>query len=312
LLYDGGTQDDLAMGPRNRILAYLAKVRPDLRAIDHVILSHPHKDHLELLPDVFDKYEVRNVWESGRVNPTGGYCKFLTKVVAEPGVRYHDAIASNAVRNVTFPADVCGGSTIRVIQSTQMPETPVRLGQGAQMRFLYRDARPYSDPNGNSVVVRVDLGNRRILLAGDAEGGDRTCLDTPRGCPATPPRPNSIEGQLLDRSRGDLRADVLIVGHHGSVTSSRIPFLDAVQATTFVISSGPHAYQQNVLPDPEVVTELRSRGRLFQTNEDDVACGSNPAKIGPDADNRPGGCKNVLIGIAPGGVINADYAELSD
>jgi len=52
LLYDGGSNDDTARGNQNRILAYLKSVRPDLTTLDHVILSHPHKDHVELLPDV--------------------------------------------------------------------------------------------------------------------------------------------------------------------------------------------------------------------------------------------------------------------
>ena len=77
MLYDGGSQDDLATKEDNRILAYIKFVRPDVTTIDHLILSHPHKDHLELLPDVFDAYVVKNVWDSGAVNKTRGYCRFL-------------------------------------------------------------------------------------------------------------------------------------------------------------------------------------------------------------------------------------------
>lgn len=52
LLYDAGSQDDLHDGDENRVLAYIHAVRPDLRRLDHVILSHPHKDHVQLMPDV--------------------------------------------------------------------------------------------------------------------------------------------------------------------------------------------------------------------------------------------------------------------
>jgi beta-lactamase superfamily II metal-dependent hydrolase len=304
LLYDGGSQDDLASGSGNRILAYLAKVRPDLRAIDHLVLSHPHKDHLELLPDVFDRYQIRNVWESGRVNETNGYCRFLKKVEAEPGVLYHDAIASNAVRTVSFTGSNCSGS-VRVAEAAQMEAAPVRLGAGAQMAMLYRDAKRYADPNGNSVVVRVDLGSRRILLAGDAEGGERQL-------PATAPAVKSIEAQLLACCRADLKADVLVVGHHGSLTSSRSVFLDAVQASMFAISSGPFPYQTRVLPDSEIVAELKGRGRLLETDLDDDQCAANPAKIGPDADESPGGCKNILISVGANGSLLAGYFEAAD
>lgn len=173
------------------------------------------------------------------------------------------------------------------------------------MTFLYRDARPHADPNGNSVVVRVDLGSRRILLAGDAEASDdRETLDVA-------PKPNSIERWLLTNRPTDLRADVLIVGHHGSETSSRLEFLDAIHASYFVISSGPFPYKSVVLPDDSVVEVLENKGTLFQTNKDDLACKTDPAKIGPDNDNRPGGCKNVLIAIN-GAAINADYFEPAD
>jgi beta-lactamase superfamily II metal-dependent hydrolase len=42
LIYDGGSNDDLARAPNNRMLAYLKLVMPTLQVIDHLILSHDH------------------------------------------------------------------------------------------------------------------------------------------------------------------------------------------------------------------------------------------------------------------------------
>jgi competence protein ComEC len=232
LLYDAGSQDDLSMGAENRVVSYIHAVAPDLTRIDHLILSHPHKDHLELLPDVFDAFEIKNVWDSGRVNRTNGYCHFLRKVTEEPGVVYHDAIASNGSRSVTFSGNGCNG-TISVTQGPMMTTSPVPLGVGAAMTLLHRDAANHSDPNGNSVVTRLDLGSRKVLLAGDAEAGDRDP-------PSTAPQSNSIEGLLVANQPTNIRADVLVVGHHGSLTSSRRAFLDKVQATIYAVSSGPY------------------------------------------------------------------------
>src|SRR3546814_648836 len=312
LLYDAGSQDDLHDGDENRVVAYIAAVRPALARIDHLILSHPHKDHLQLMPDIFRRFQVAQVWESGRVNKTDGYCHFLKAAMAEPSVQYHDAIASNTTRSVTFSGSGCNG-TVSVRQGTMMNAAPVPLGDGARMSFLYRDPKNYAHPNGNSVVVRLDLGAKRILLAGDAEGGEREL-------PSEPPQPNSIEAKLLACCATDLKSDVLVVGHHGSLTSSRSAFLDAVGASVYAISSGPYPYKRVRLPDAEIVTELERRGRVLRTDRDDLyrieeearSCELNPRKIGSDADEAPGGCNNILITVAGNGTVEAKYSDAVD
>jgi competence protein ComEC len=95
-----------------------------------------------------------------------------------------------------------------------------------------------------------------------------------------------------------LAARVMVVGHHGSKTSSRQAFLNAVGASVFVVSSGPTKYGSVTLPDQEVITELSSRGQVFRTDTNDQACAMNPAKIGPDNDGHAGGCDNIRIVIA--------------
>lgn len=312
LLYDAGSQDDLHGGDENRVVAYIRAARPDLTRIDHLILSHPHKDHLQLMPGVFERFEIANIWESGRVNKTDGYCHFLKAAMAEPGARYHDAIAANTTRSVTFTGSGCNG-TVTVRQDEMMSTAPVALGAGASMHFLYRDAHPYSDPNENSVVVRLDLGGKRVLLTGDAEGGGREL-------PATPPSPRSIEAKLLACCAGEVKADVLVVGHHGSLTSSRAAFLDAVGASIYAISSGPYPYHRVRLPDAEVAAELATRGQLLRTDREDGfrldddarACEMRQSKVGPDADETPGGCDNILIMIERDRPIEASYSALVD
>lgn len=312
LLYDGGSQDDLHEGDENRVVAYIRAVHPNLKRLDHVILSHPHKDHLQLMPAVFDAFQVSNVWDSGRVNETDGYCHFLKAAMREPQVRYHDAIASNATRTVTFKGSGCNGA-VPVREAEMMTAAPVALGAGAKMTFLYRDAHPYADPNGNSVVVRLDLGGKSVLLAGDAEGGDREA-------PTQPPQATSIEGKLIACCRTDLKADALVVGHHGSLTSSRTAFLNAVGATIFAVSSGPYPYKKVRLPDDDIISELNHRGEVFRTDREDSfrlgdddarACELRNPKIGPDADETPGGCDNIVIAIQ-GGQISAAYSAITD
>lgn len=309
LLYDGGSNDDLELGPANRLVAYLKHVRPDLAVIDHVILSHPHRDHVELLPDVMAAYQVRNVWDSGRVNQICGYADFLAAIAAEPGVAYHDALGNFGSRTVTFEAARCyrvdrPEQTVTLRRASRITEAPVSLGASAQMTFLHADADDHGSANENSLVMRLDLGAPRILFMGDAEAGDRN--------KRTPfPTPGSIEGLLLKCCAADVKADILIVGHHGSMTSSRDRFMDAVSPRHMVISSGPMKYGTIVLPDQLVVDALEPRGVLWRTDLDDAACARSTAKIGRDADNEAGGCDNIVMKIN-GSTASIAYNRTSD
>ena len=97
-------------------------------------------------------------------------------------------------------------------------------------------------------------------------------------------------------------------------------FLDAVGASIYAISSGPYPYRRVRLPDPEIVAELESRGEVFRTDRDDLfrigdesrSCELNPRKIGPDADETPGGCNNILIEIGPENSMKAGYNPIAD
>ncbi len=125
--------------------------------------------------------------------------------------------------------------------------------------------------------------------------------------PAVAPSPASIEGSLLACCANDLASRILIVGHHGSRTSSRRAFLNAVGATTYVVSTGPMNYGSVVLPDADIISELAPRGQVFRTDRDDAACASDPAKAGTDNDGQPGGCDNVRIVLNGSGAPVVEY-----
>jgi competence protein ComEC len=71
--------------------------------------------------------------------------------------------------------------------------------------------------NNASPVIRVESPNNQILLMGDAE--------------------QEVESALLAKGV-DLEADILKAGHHGSKTSSTLPFLEAVDPELMLISVG--------------------------------------------------------------------------
>lgn len=301
LLYDGGSNDDTALGADNRLVDYLQALHPELRRIDVVVLSHPHRDHVELLGEVVERYEIGSVWDSGRTNPICGYRAFVTAVAARAAIAYHSALTDPGGHDATFPAQTCRGARLPAATVHIAGPQPVELGRQiplggrATMTVLAADGSQLPDFNANSVVVRLQLGSRAVLLMGDAEAGGRHP-------PADPPDARSIEGRLLACCSAALRADVLVVGHHGSRTSSRTALLDAVGATDFVVSAGPTRYASVTLPDRDVVEELSRRGRVWRTDRDDATCLVATVKVGRDADGQPGGCDNVRLDIAAEGV----------
>ncbi len=307
LLFDAGTNDDLARGANNRVLAYLRTLTPAVMRINHVFLSHPHRDHVELLPDIFGAVVVENVWNSGAYNNICGYRAFLKAIAQENGVQYHTATWDAGVESVLLPKKTCYGvaepqRTINVPHGDRITDAPVASGLGASMRILHADGSDRPSFNENSLVVRLDLGPYRILLTGDAEAGGRKS-------PTVLPTAHSIEGKLLACCIDELKADVLVAGHHGSKTSSRSAFLDAVAAKLFIVSSGPTKYATVTLPDDEVISEFESRGEVFRTDIDDDQCAIADDKVGPDNDGKPGGCSNIILSLPTVGAISVEYQQ---
>ena len=64
--------------------------------------------------------------------------------------------------------------SITVPHAERIENQTVPLGANASMTILHADGSKHASFNENSLVVRLDLGARKILLMGDAEAGGRT------------------------------------------------------------------------------------------------------------------------------------------
>jgi len=89
--------------------------------------------------------------------------------------------------------------------------------------------------NNQSCVLKVVAPGGSMLLTGDIE--------------------RSAEAQLLDRP---VRADVLLVPHHGSRSSSTAEFIDAVRPRWAVVPVGYRSRFGH--PHPEVLERYRAAG----------------------------------------------------
>ncbi|MDB5773186.1 MAG: internalization-related competence protein ComEC/Rec2, partial [Burkholderia sp.] len=93
---------------------------------------------------------------------------------------------------------------------------------GVRFEMLHPTAGSYDSgkwkPNARSCTLKITLGAQSILLPGDIEAQQ--------------------EAELVERSADQLRASVLLAPHHGSGTSSTLPFLNAVKPDIAVFQVG--------------------------------------------------------------------------
>lgn len=295
LLYDAGTNDReerplrvaaylaAALGPSGDELCVDGGPPPTGRvALDHVVLSHPHLDHASALDLIVHCYDVKQFWDSGRVNDTVFYRELISAIGKSAGTRYHTAIDVPPDHRVAIK-----GAEIEVPEWTRFSEGDVvELGQGARFTILHAESKPLKDPNQNSVVIAVELGVTRLLLVGDAESGPRKDPSSPVG---------DVEELLIDHHAKQIAADILQVGHHGSKTSSRRGFLEVVRPSLALVSSGPKMYGKVTLPDQEVLDELQRGGaKILRTDERDADC---PVTHRIGGDRGPGGCDSWVITV---------------
>ncbi len=111
-------------------------------------------------------------------------------------------------------------------------------------------------PNAMTCVLRVSNGQRAALLAGDIEQLQEARLA--EAAARTGPADPAAADPPAAATGPPLQADVLLVPHHGSKTSSSEVFLDAVQPALALVQAG---YRNRFgHPAAGVLERYRSRG----------------------------------------------------
>jgi len=190
MLVDGGGMVGSPIDLGKRVIVPVLRHRRRNR-IDVVVLSHPHPDHYLGLLHTVEQLEIGELWENGQAHRHHGPA-LLAETLRRRGVP------------VRAPPTLCGTHRFGAAAVEVLAPCPRPL-----------DGRRVND---NSLVLRIRMGHRAVLLTGDAEQEE--------------------EEALLARHGERLGADLLKVGHHGSRTSSHAAFLDAVGPELAVVSCG--------------------------------------------------------------------------
>ena len=138
-----------------------------------------------------------------------------------------------------------GGQTLRCAAGQRW------TWDGVEFRMLWPDPGPLSGkPNHQSCVLRVTSADgRAALFMADIEA--------------------DVERVLIARERAALRADVLIVPHHGSRTSSTEPFLDSVEPRAAIFQVGYRNRFHH--PNPTVFARYGLRAIALSRSDEDGA-----------------------------------------
>jgi len=172
LLIDSGTS-----GMASRIVNYLE--RQGVEDLDYVISTHEHYDHVGGFPAVFNRFPVGKLYGIKADSSVSVYKRFLNSV------KKHKLTLTEPALGEQF-----------------------YLGD-AVVTFL-GPVQTYEEINDNSIVVKIEYGQRSFLLTADMEA--------------------AAEADILEYwgSQVSWNADVLKVGHHGLATSTTGQFAQAV------------------------------------------------------------------------------------
>lgn len=278
IVIDGGPKSGDAT---DRLYLDLKDKAHEGAVIDALIVTHPHNDHYPGALAVLRHFEVRQYYDPGFPSALGTYQSFRHTVDAESAEG--QPIVQHVGRDHFGTPD--WGSELKVEWLWAWPGSAEGLGSGNDLI------------NNASIVFRLVYGTQSVLFMGDAEGEDRS----ENGDSA-----KYVEGRLLATlGPAGLKSTVLKLGHHGSKTSSTIPFIKAVDPEFVIVSSGRRSFGGTFLPDRATLEHVCAHNpstRIYRTDQDDEAehrTGSTDAD-GDDIVIRINGKTTLVDGLSGG------------
>ncbi len=233
VLIDGGNP-----GQEEVIFKYLKKFKIEKR-IDFIIATHPHADHIGGLIPVLKKYDVGAIYEPGMPYSSYLYEKFLETIMLK-----QDEYATDEEEEKI--SDIMAGKEHFEYYT---PRAGKVLSIDSLLRTvilspprLYKNTR--SDPNNNSIVIKMTYTEVSFLFTGDIE--------------------REAESYLLSLG-SKLRAQILKVAHHGSAYATSKRFLKLVNPKVAIICVGegnPYGH-----PAPSTLRRLHNAGiKIYRTD----------------------------------------------
>jgi len=221
---------------------------PNGAIIDALIITHPHDDHYPGAEAILSHYQVREFYDPGYR-------------LRAPGTGASDN-ASRKRRPMTSdcPAHRPWSQFGHPDWGSELQASFCTRTRGHRLVWLSNTL-----VNNASMCLRIVYGSQSFLFMGDAEGKIGTVIRHPQVRGATAPHEPSVR-RACDRT-------VLKVAHHGSETSSTVPFIQAVDPRVVIVSSGRRKYGTRFLADASTLQRYCDHSpaiRIYRTDENDA------------------------------------------
>ena len=197
--------------------------------LDYVFITHTDQDHIRYMPDIFENYEVHNIYMpriTDEMITTQTWKEVLTAIDNE---EYTDENGETVKSNIYYNVGdykIEGTNWVMNCHSFLEEDYP-----GIDANWTNGHVK-----NGVSPICFLEYADRVIVLTGDSNDVN--------------------EPVLLERGVLDVDADVLKVAHHGAESSTCQEFLDAVDCEYAIISYGEgNSYKH---PHSELMSRLQN------------------------------------------------------
>ncbi|MFH1020451.1 MAG: MBL fold metallo-hydrolase, partial [Pseudomonadota bacterium] len=199
-LIDGGGPPTGLFNVGERVIAPFLWHR-QIRQVEQIILTHAHADHFNGLPWIIKRFKPKVLWLSETSGQEPGFTAFLREA-AQAGCQVRIARAGEVL------ATGSNGFAITCLANLALVEDKDQITGKKAIQ---------DNPNNRGLVLRLDNGGHTFLFPGDIE--------------------KDYEEHIL-KKRDRLKADVLLMPHHGLSSSGSAVFMEAVNPRYCVMSTG--------------------------------------------------------------------------
>ncbi|CAD6513848.1 hypothetical protein LMG28727_00776 [Paraburkholderia kirstenboschensis] len=286
LLFDTGPGPESTYAGERVVVPYLQA--HGVNVLDTLIVSHADSDHSGGAPAVLDAIEVRQMvaalapanalWANARQ-------RGAQTLPCAAGQRWQwDGVEFSMLWPDAGPLQGKPNAHCCVLRVSTLPGVVAKSGEGSGEGVgLEGMAGGVADGGAISAVERALEGRSQNTADPSASAPDEQAQATSLAALLTADIEAPTERVLLSRDREMLRAQVLVVPHHGSKTSSTEPFLDSIDPLVALFQVG----YRNRFHHPSAGVLARYSARHIELGRSD-ADGAVRVLIDPDFAGRRG------------------------